>query len=102
MKYLRDIKGTFSVKSVLLTTLLGERIYDLESVFSSQFSDVPTSLKVLIGRLDDWLQTRPDMPTISNPVLTNENFNRHWDQAKYENFRNKINQYRRWIDDAYS
>lgn len=102
MKYLRDIKGTFSVKSVLLTTLIGERIYDLESVFSSQFSDVPTSLKVLIGRLDDWLQTRPDMPTISNPVLTNENFNRHWDQAKYENFRNKINQYRRWIDDAYS
>ena len=102
IKYLRDIKGTFSVKSVLLTTLLGERISALDSFHSSQFSDVPTSLKVLVGRLDDWLQTRPDMPTISNPVLTDENFNRHWDQAKYENFRNKINQYRSWIDDAYS
>ena len=102
MKYLRDIKGTFSVKSVLLTTLLGERISALDSFLSSPFSDVPTSLKVLIGRLDDWLQTRPDMPTISNPVLPDENFNRHWDQDKYKNFRTKIHQYRSWIDDAYS
>jgi len=102
MKYLRDIKGTFSVKSVLLTTLLGERISTLDSVLSSPFSDVPTSLKVLIGRLDDWLQTRPEMPTISNPVLPEESFNRHWDQEKYENFRRKINQYRIWIDDAHA
>ncbi len=102
IKYLRDIKGTFSVKSVLLTTLLGERTSVLGSFLSLPFSDVPTTLKVLIGRLDDWLQVRPDMPTISNPVLPEENFNRHWDQDKYENFRRKINQYRIWIDDAYT
>lgn len=102
MKYMRDIKGTFSVKSVLLTTLLGERIFALNDFLSSPFSDVPTTLKVLIGRLDDWLQSRPVMPTISNPVLPEENFNRHWDQDKYKNFRERISQYRSWIDDAYT
>ena len=30
LKYLRDIKGTFSCKSILLTTLLGERIESID------------------------------------------------------------------------
>lgn len=102
MKYIRDIKGTFSVKSVLLTTLFGERIFSPDNFLSSPFSDVPTTLKVLIGELDDWLQARPVMPTISNPVLHEENFNRHWNQDKYKNFRDRISQYRSWIDDAYT
>ena len=42
------------------------------------------------------------MPTVTNPALPAEDFNRHWDQAKYENFREKIHQYREWIDDAYN
>ncbi len=100
MKYLRDIKGTFSAKSILLTTLLGSRVLDQDN--SSTFTDLPTTLKVLLKRLDDWLQKYPEMPIISNPVLPNENFNRHWDQDKYENFRRKVNQYRTWIDEAYS
>ncbi len=42
------------------------------------------------------------MPVIKNPVLPGEHFNRHWDQAKYENFRDKIHRYRQWTDDAYA
>ncbi len=102
MKYIRDIKGTFSVKSILLTTLLGELICSQDNFLSSPFSDAPTTLKVLIGGLDDWLQSRPVMPTISNPVLDEENFNRHWNQDKYKNFRERISQYRSWIDDAFT
>jgi len=41
------------------------------------------------------------MPVVTNPVLSSETFNRHWDQDKYENFRNCIHRYREWIDDAY-
>jgi hypothetical protein len=102
LKYLRDIKTTFSVKSILLTTLIGMRIEDAdELVRDIDFPDVPTSLQTVVNRLDNFLQSRPMMPIIENPVLPGEDFNRHWDQEKYENFRNKIHQYSEWIDDAY-
>lgn len=102
LKYLRDIKKTFSVKSILLTTLLGNLI-DLSDTHNQEifFSDLPTSLKTLIGRLDVYLQANPALLVVQNPVLSQETFNRHWDQEKYENFRACIHRYREWIDDAY-
>lgn len=103
VKYLRDIKGTFSAKSVLLTTLLGNTVEDWHTQFQDHYyPDVPTALKTIVGHLDDWLQQRPVMPTVTNPALPSEDFNRHWDQDKYENFRDKTHQYRLWIDDAYA
>ena len=102
-KYLRDIKGTFSAKSVLLATLLGERVEDWHAtVRDLYYPDVPTAFRTIFGLLDDWLQARPLMPTVTNPALRSEDFNRHWDQATYDNFRDKIRQYRLWIDDAYN
>ena len=102
LKYLRDIKKTFSVKSILLVTLIGERIGILdELVDSGQFDDLPTTLKTVAGRLDDWLQARPALPNVVNPAMPSESFTRHWDQEKYDNFRNKMHSYREWIDDAY-
>jgi hypothetical protein len=102
LKYLRDIKTRFSVKSILLTTLVGNCVSSLDQFLQGQyFSDLPTSLKTLVGRLDDYLQDNPEMPVVTNPVLSSETFNRHWDQDKYENFRSCIHRYREWIDDAY-
>ncbi len=63
VKYLRDIKGTFTCPSFLLTTLLGDQVRQSDS-----FSDVPTALKVLVGRLDDVLQAHAQTPTVVNPV----------------------------------
>ena len=37
----------------------------------------------------------PNMPEIRNPVLPTETFNRHWDQTKYANFRNRVNSHAR-------
>ena len=105
IKYLRDIKGTFSAKSILLTTLVGSQINPLDAREENRkawFSDLPTALRILVGRLDNLLQANPVMPTVRNPVLPTEHFNRHWDQEKYDNFRDKIHQYREWIDDAYT
>lgn len=103
LKYLRDVKGTFSAKSVLLTTLVGMQVSDADQLYrETWFPDLPTSLKTVINRLDDFLQARPAMPVIENPVLPGEDFNRHWDQEKYDNFRDRIHQYRQWIDDAYA
>jgi hypothetical protein len=101
LKYVRDVKETFSVKSVLLTTLLGERISEIDPYLPATFTDVPTALKTVVGRLDDWLQERPQMPEVHNPALDGESFTREWTQDKYDEFRDKIHDYREWIDDAY-
>ncbi len=99
LKYLRDSKGTFSAKSILLTTLIGEQIEAPET--ADAFNGTSTSLKTIVDRIDDWLQARPNLPLIENPAFKGEYFTRNWDQAKYDNFRNRIHSYREWIDDAY-
>lgn len=101
LKYLRDIKLTFSAKSILLTTLIGEQVNAID-VPHGNLDDVPATLKIIVNRLDDYLQDCPKMPDVRNPALSSENFTRHWDTQKYENFRDKIHTYRSWIDDAYA
>lgn len=103
LKYLRDIKATFSCKSILLTTLIGNLISDLDLFYrNTYFPDLPTALRTLIDRLDNFLKDNPDMPEVCNPVLYGEDFTRHWDDDKYENFGEVIGRYRGWINDAYS
>ena len=101
LKYLRDIKTTFTCPSILLTTLLGHRIGLLDSNAPALFSDTPTALKTIIGRLDDWLQACVIRPLVQNPVLPLEDFGRLWTEDQYSNFRDKVHTYRTWIDDAY-
>jgi len=100
LKYLRDIKGNFSAKSVLLTTMIGERVNALDPALGN-LPDLPTALKIVVGRLDEYLQAQPSMPDVQNPAMPGESFTRHWDSGKYANFRSKIHMYREWIDDAY-
>jgi hypothetical protein len=102
LKYLRDIKQTFTCPSFLFTTLLGERITSLDQTNNTDFSDVPTSLKTMVGRLDDWLQQQNGRPSIPNPVLRSEDLSGVWTDAQFDNFRTKIHDYREWIDDAYN
>lgn len=102
LKYLRDIKGNFTCPSVLLTTLLGQQVTLLDQYNRTPFVDVPTALRTIVDRLDDWLQIRPTKPSVPNPVLPTEDFARLWsDETKYANFRDKIHLYRGWVDDAY-
>jgi hypothetical protein len=101
LKYLRDIKGRFTCPSVLLTTLIGNRIEFIDQ-YGKDFVDVPTTLKTVIGRLDDWLQIYPNKPVVTNPKLANEDFSSLWGtQEQYTNFRSAINRYRKWVDEAY-
>ncbi len=100
LKYLRDIKKNFTCPSFLFTTLVGSHIYDWDKG-TTTFADTPTCLKTVMGRLDDWLQANQYLPEIHNPVLYTEVQSRVWDQTQYGNFRDKINLYRGWIDDAY-
>ena len=42
------------------------------------------------------------MPIIKNPVLSSENFNRHWNQHKYSNFRDKIKLFTDKVNEAFN
>lgn len=100
LKFLRDHKSNFSVKSILLTSLLGEKCIQDGYESTEQFEDLPHALYALSERLDSYLQCNHNMPTVHNPVLPEEDFNKHWDQIKYSNFREKFNIYFKRIEKA--
>ncbi|TIS37529.1 cyclic GMP-AMP synthase DncV-like nucleotidyltransferase [Mesorhizobium sp.] len=100
IKYLRDIKSTFKCTSILLTTLLGERVSSLDQN-AAGLADTPTALKTIFGRLDDWLLARDSKPAVNNPCLYGEDFASDLTDDQYSNLRTVIHRYRGWIDDAF-
>ena len=100
LKFLRDHKGNFSVKSILLTTLIGISVYANDK-WGENFKDIPTALKTISNRINSFLQANVLMPEICNPVLSTESFTRHWDQDKYTHFREMFNLYNGKINDAF-
>jgi hypothetical protein len=66
------------------------------------FADVPTALKTIMGRLDDWLARHPSRPTVTNPVLAERGPERAPGTTTATPISKKcIHRYRAWIDDAY-
>jgi len=100
MKYIRDFKQTFSVPSVILTTLLGERVQTFDE--ASRYADVPTTLLNLMNDLDAWLNLYPDMPPLEDPSCPGTSFNHRWTQDQYENFAKWITFYADRITQAYT
>ena len=101
LKYLRDHKGNFTAKSILLTTLAGNAIESWDKGTENVRTDADT-LCTILTRTDEYLQRNPLMPEIRNPVLPTETFNRHWDQTKYANFRARIHTHAQTARDALS
>ena len=100
LKYLRDHKKTFTAPSILLTTLIGNTVHDWEG--DAEYKTIPDALLTVITRMDEFLQSHPSMPEIRNPALPTETFTRHWDQAKYNHFRDMISSYAGRIEGAYN
>ena len=94
LKHLRDRENSFTAKSILLTTLAGNTIGP-DDEGTAAVSTVANTLETVLSRMNDYLQQHPNMPEIKNPVLPAENFNRHWDQRRYANFRNRVQAYAR-------
>lgn len=99
LKFLRDHKGNFTAKSILLTTLIGETVYGDSD--GDAFKSIPDALKTVSNRMNEFLQDNPTMPEIANPVLPEESFTRHWDQKKYSNFRKLFSVYNDKINTAF-
>lgn len=89
LKHLRDHKNNYTAKSILLTTLAGNTIKPVDEG-TEAVSTVADTLVTVLTRMDDYLQLHPYMPEIRNPVLPTESFNRHWDQRRYANFRDRV------------
>lgn len=99
VKYLRDIKGTFTLKSVLLTTLLGERVTPPNE---QHYSDLPTTLKSLMNDLADHLDLHPTQPpSVEDPSGNGRTFDHRWDPDTYPNLVKKIRYYADKIDAAH-
>ncbi len=102
VKYLRDFKGTFAVRSIILSALLGEQVNDAALLADPNcYVDVPTTLRSVMNRLSDYVEARSTLPSIMDPAGTGENFSDRWDQDGYANFRSWMTYYARKIEAAY-
>jgi hypothetical protein len=93
LKYLRDFKNTFTCVSIILTTLLGNEVNEIEASFNPKlYADVPSTLVTLLEKLAASLP--PTMPAVMDPAGTGDNFSdRYKDDWNYENFRSRIINY---------
>jgi Second Messenger Oligonucleotide or Dinucleotide Synthetase domain/Adenylyl/Guanylyl and SMODS C-terminal sensor domain len=94
LKYLRDYKNTFSLKSVILNILVGGRVNSALLLGDpDHYKDLPTAFKNLLADLNDYLQANPMMPNLTDPSCPSENFNHRCDQDQYTNLRKWIKYY---------
>ncbi len=89
LKYVRDHQDNYVAKSILLTTLAGKSIRTSDQEEES-VRTVANTLTTVLTRMDRHLQRHSSMPRIENPALSTEDFNRHWDQDRYDYFRDQI------------
>lgn len=94
LKYLRDYKNTFSVKSVILTILVGGRVNSALLLGDpDHYKDLPMAFKNLLADLSAYLQANPTMPMLTDPSCPTENFNHRCNQDQYTNLRRWIKYY---------
>lgn len=103
VKFLRDFKNTFHVKSVVLNVLFGDQVNDVALLENPEcYSDVPTTLRTVMNRLSEYVSNNEILPSIIDPSGTGENLSDRWNQEEFASFRKAIIRYAEWIDDAWS
>jgi hypothetical protein len=90
LKYLRDHRDAFTLKSVLLTTLVGNIVESWRAYDPSYYQDVPTTLVHLVVDLDVWLQARPSRPSLFDPSCPSTTFDHRWTDSQCTTFRTKV------------
>jgi hypothetical protein len=92
LKYLRDRRGAFAIRSVLLTTLVGNVVDSWRTFDPDYYKDVPTTLVHVLEDLDVWLQARPYKPSITDPSCPSTSFDHRWTDQQYSACREKVYQ----------
>lgn len=101
LKYLRDARDAFKIKSVLLTTLVGNVVDAWRAYDPDYYGDVPTTLLHLVENLDAWLQLRPLKPSIGDPSCPSTTFDHRWNDKQYKSFRDSVHDLAPKIRTAY-
>lgn len=102
LKYLRDSKKEFDTKSIIITTMFAMQVNNEGS--TNKYENLYSTLNNLLINLDNYLQQFDIPPTIQNPAMPKENFNRHWknEPEKFKNLKNTISKYRVSIETAFN
>lgn len=102
MKYIRDNSDWAGTKSIILTTLLGDRVSAIKTITEPDYyRDVPTTLVHLVENLHDWLQMQPGKPVIMDPSGTSLSFDHRWNEATFQRLKERISGYANAMRDAY-
>ena len=104
IKFLRDHKNSFTgTKSIILTTLLGERVSDTKKLWTpGAYSDLPTALLTIVTDLDDWLTHQFAKPRVADPSKTGLDFDHRWNDESFYYVKARINVHAEQIRDAYN
>src|SRR3546814_7993909 len=68
----------------------------------SCYSNLPTALRTIVTDLDQWLQARPNRPSIADPSGSGVTFDHRWSDETYSYFRDRIHVHAAEIEDAYT
>ena len=99
LKYIRDRQDNYVARSIVLTTLAGNAIYPSDRG-TEPVRTIANTLTTVLTRMDGYLQQHPTTPRIQNPVLSSEDFNRHWNQGRYDYFRERIHAHAKTAGEA--
>jgi hypothetical protein len=99
LKYLRDYKGDFDTKSIILTTLSAKMV---NAGDVGSYHSIPAALQIILARIDQFLSQFSIPPSIENPAMPGETFNRHWrdDQPGFDALKKSISKYSLIATDA--
>lgn len=90
LKYLRDAKGEFDTKSIILTTIAAMQIQH-----GKNYGSVSEALAEILSGMKAFLSQHKEAPSIPNPAMPGETFDRHWksDDAGYKKLKSAISKY---------
>ena len=92
LKFLRDREANYKVPSILLTTLAARTIQEGDRG-KDQVKSVASTLTTILTRMDQDLQAQIRRPSVKNPALSTETFDRHWKDEQFNIFRESIHRY---------
>jgi len=103
VKYLRDHKNSFTgTKSIILTTLLGERVDEAKKLWTPEaYRDLPTALLTIVTDLDEWLKYQFAKPRVLDPSGTGLDFDHRWNDESFYYFKARIRVHAEQIRAAY-
>jgi hypothetical protein len=103
MKYVRDYRQFTGVRSIILTTLIGDQVDpDREFSDSDYYLDLPTAFTHLVSDLDNYIWPQATKPSVVDPSGTGLTFDHRWTPETYENFRTKLHAIAETARDAYA